>query len=260
MPYEAVIRLGTFLAILMAVGVAEVIWPRRTLTASKIRRWVANLSMSVISTVLLRLLLPLVPTGLALYLTENNWGLLNIIPLPSWMAFILSVLFLDMLIYWQHVAFHKHPMLWRLHRMHHIDTDIDASTGIRFHPIEILLSMLLKLAAISVLGPPAGAVLAFEVLLNGCALFNHANISLPQKVDAILRLFLVTPDQHRVHHSTFPDEFNANYGFNFPWWDRFFGTYVAQPEEGHTNMRIGLNIFRDPRYISIPKLLAIPFL
>lgn len=260
MVYESAIRLGSFLAILMAVGVAETVWPKRKLTAPKLRRWIANLSMSIISTSLLRLLLPLVPTGLAFYLANHNWGLFNIVPLPGWMAFILSILLLDMLIYWQHVMFHQHPVLWRVHRMHHIDTDIDASTGIRFHPIEIILSMLLKLGAISMLGPPAIAVLVFEVLLNGCALFNHANIKIPTHVDAILRFIIVTPDQHRVHHSTHPDEFNANYGFNFPWWDRIFKTYVAQPKEGHTGMKIGLNIFRDRKYISIPKLLFIPFL
>jgi len=260
MEFESAIRLGSFFFILLAAGAAEYVWPRRQLTAPKIRRWIANLSMSVISTILLRLLLPLVPTGFALYLAEHNWGLLNIIPLPNWLSFLLAILLLDMLIYWQHVLFHQHQLLWRLHRMHHVDTDIDASTGIRFHPIEIVLSMILKLAAIALLGPPAEAVLAFEVLLNGCALFNHANVRFPARVDALLRLVVVTPDQHRVHHSTHPDEFNANYGFNFPWWDRVFGTYVPQPKEGHTAMRIGLNIFRDHKYISIPRLLSLPFI
>lgn len=260
MEYESAIRLGSFLAVLVLAGTAETLWPRRKLTQSKFRRWLSNLSISVISTTALRLMLPLVPTGLALYLADNGWGLFHIIPLPYWITFILTVLLLDLLIYWQHVVFHRYPLLWRLHRMHHIDLDIDASTGVRFHPIEIILSMLLKLATILLLGPPPEAVLTFEVLLNGCALFNHANIRIPLGVDAILRLLVVTPDQHRVHHSTYPNEVNANYGFNFPWWDRMFHTYVAQPRDGHTGMRIGLNIFRDPKYISISRMLSIPFL
>lgn len=257
---ESAIRLGSFLAILICMGVVESLWPRRVLTGPKLKRWLGNLSMSVISTAILRLILPIVPTGLAIFLAEKGWGLLNIIPLPYWIAVALSVLALDMLIYWQHVLFHEHPLLWRLHRMHHADTDIDASTGIRFHPIEIILSMLIKLAAILLLGPPAVGVLIFEILLNGCAVFNHANVHIPIRVDSILRLFVVTPDQHRVHHSTHPNEFNANYGFNFPWWDRLFGTYVPQPHEGHTKMRIGLNIFRNPDFVRISRMLTIPFI
>lgn len=260
MEYESAIRLGSFLIILFVMGVTETLWPRRPLTESKIKRWLANLSVSVISTFLLRLILPFIPTAMALTMAQQGWGLFNIIPLPFWLSFILSVLILDLVIYWQHVIFHQHPLLWRLHRMHHIDLNIDASTGIRFHPIEIILSMVLKLATVVVLGPPAEAVLVFEVLLNGCALFNHANVRLPLAVDAVLRLFVVTPDQHRVHHSTIPTEFNANYGFNFPWWDRMFGTYVPQPRDGHIDMKIGLNIFRDPKFISIHRMLAVPFL
>lgn len=257
---ESAIRVGSFLAMLILMGVVETIWPRRELSAPKIRRWISNISMSVISTAILRLILPLVPTAFAAYLAQHGWGLFNIIPLPFWLTFLLSVLVLDMLIYWQHVMFHQHPMLWRIHRMHHIDVDIDASTGIRFHPIEIVLSMVIKLAAILLLGPPAMAVLTFEILLNGCAVFNHANVRLPINVDAILRLFVVTPDQHRVHHSTKPDEFNTNYGFNFPWWDRMFDTYKPQPDAGHTSMVIGLNIFRDPKFMRISHMLSIPFL
>ncbi|SOB57064.1 Fatty acid hydroxylase superfamily protein [Pseudodesulfovibrio profundus] len=260
MAYEPYIRLGAFFIILIAMGVAETLWPRRVLDAPKAKRWFSNVGISFVSAGLVRLLLPLVPTVLALYCTEQGWGLLNILEVPYWFAFILSVLILDMLIYGQHVAFHYYPILWRLHRMHHADINIDASTGIRFHPIEIFLSMVIKLVSILVLGPPASAVLTFEVLLNGSAMFNHANVFIPIRTDATLRQFLVTPDMHRVHHSTHRREYNTNYGFCFPWWDRMFKTYTAQPAEGHTGMKIGLNIFRDSRYHGLFSMLRIPFL
>lgn len=259
MPAESLIRVGTFIAILLFMGLAEIRWPRRALETSKIRRWFSNISVAVLSTSLVRLLLPLAPSGLALYCEEHSWGLFNQIPVPYWLTFLLSILLLDMLIYWQHVLFHRNTLLWRIHRMHHADVDIDASTGIRFHPIEIGLSMLIKLAAITILGPPAAAVIVFEIVLNGCALFNHANVRLPLTIDACLRLLVVTPDMHRVHHSTDMREANMNFGFNFPWWDRMFGTYKSQPDLGHTGMTIGLNIFREPRYARLITMLTIPF-
>lgn len=260
MPLEAAIRVGSFITILVIMGSAESLWPRRPLAMPKGQRWFSNISVSVLSTLLVRLVLPLAPTGLALYCAEHQWGFFNQTPLPNWLTIPASVLLLDMIIYWQHVLFHKRPMLWRIHRMHHADVDIDASTGIRFHPIEIGLSMIIKLSAILLLGPPVIAVIAFEVLLNGCALFNHANVRLPLGLDAWLRLLVVTPDMHRVHHSTNMREANMNFGFNFPWWDRIFGTYKAQPDLGHTGMNIGLNIFRDPEFVRLFRMLTIPFI
>ncbi|BDQ32888.1 sterol desaturase family protein [Pseudodesulfovibrio portus] len=256
---ETAIRLGSFLGMLMIMGMAETVWPRRAPTAPKGKRWLSNLSVLALSTLLIRLLVPFIPTGVALYAAENGIGLLNAVALPHWAAIVISVLLLDMVIYWQHVAFHRIPVLWRIHRMHHADTDIDASTGIRFHPIEFILSMGLKLSVILVLGPPVIGVIAFEVLLNGCAVFNHANVRLPITLDKWLRLIVVTPDQHRVHHSTSPKEFNMNYGFNLPWWDRLFHTYKPQPDLGHQGMKIGLNIFRDPVFLGLGRMLTIPF-
>ncbi|QGY40990.1 sterol desaturase family protein [Pseudodesulfovibrio cashew] len=260
MPYESSLRLGVFFLVLAIMAAAETLRPRKRLTAPRFRRWFSNLSVVLIATLLVRFLIPLVPTGLAVTLAERGWGLFNFLSLPQWLTFLPSVLLLDALIYGQHVLFHHQRLLWRIHRMHHADVDIDASTGIRFHPIEIFLSMLIKLAAIALLGPPPAAVLTFELVLNGCAMFNHANVKLPLGLDATLRLLVVTPDMHRVHHSTHPHEFNANFGFSFPWWDRLFGTYKAQPDEGHETMVIGLNILRDPKYLSLPNMLAIPFL
>lgn len=260
MPAELAIRVGSFLIMLIVMGTMETRWPRRLLDAPKSQRWFANISVSFLSSVLARLVIPVAPIGVALYCEQNGFGLLRLLQVDSWFAIPVSILLLDLLIYWQHVAFHRIPLLWRLHRMHHADINIDASTGIRFHPIEIGLSILLKLAAVAILGPPPEAVVAFEVLLNGCALFNHANVRLPIKLDAVLRLFVVTPDMHRVHHSTAPHEFNTNYGFNFPWWDRMFGTYKAQPDMGHENMRIGLNLFREPEYGRLDRMLFIPFI
>jgi len=257
---ETAIRLGSFLGLLLIMGVAETVRPRRPLTAPKGRRWLSNLSVLALSTLLIRVLVPFLPTGVALYAAENGIGLLNTVTLPRWAAIVTAVLLLDMAIYWQHAAFHRIPVLWRIHRMHHADTDIDASTGIRFHPIEFLLSMGLKLVVILALGPPVTGVIAFEVLLNGCAVFNHANVRLPVSLDRWLRLLVVTPDQHRVHHSTSPREFNMNYGFNLPWWDRLFGTYKPQPDQGHEGMKIGLNIYRDPEFLSLRRMLAIPFM
>ncbi|QJB57966.1 sterol desaturase family protein [Pseudodesulfovibrio sp. zrk46] len=256
---ETSLRIGSFLTVLIIMGALETLWPRRVLDAPKLQRWFTNLSMVGIASVLTRILLPIMPAGLAVYCSNHNLGLFQIIELPALFTFILSVLFLDLIIYWQHVAFHSLPLLWRLHRMHHADLNIDASTGIRFHPIEILLSMFLKLLAVLTLGPPAAAVITFEILLNGCALFNHANVRLPLHVDRWLRLLMVTPDMHRVHHSTDAGEFNTNYGFNFPWWDRIFHTYKAQPDLGHEGMQIGLKIYREPRYSRLLEMLTMPF-
>jgi sterol desaturase/sphingolipid hydroxylase (fatty acid hydroxylase superfamily) len=195
---------------------------------------------------------------MALLASERGWGLLNIFAVPGWLAFLVSLLLLDLAIYLQHVMFHAVPALWRLHRMHHADLEFDVTTGLRFHPIEILLSMALKLAIVVALGPPAIAVLVFEVLLNGTALFNHSNIRIPLGLDRILRLIVVTPDMHRVHHSIHPSETNSNFGFNLPWWDRLLGTYRAQPREGHEGMTIGIEQFRTPRDLWLDQMLIQP--
>ncbi|MGE0630234.1 MAG: sterol desaturase family protein [Hyphomicrobiaceae bacterium] len=197
---------------------------------------------------------------MALIAEERGWGLFNVIGAPMWLAFIVSVLALDLAIYLQHVMFHAVPALWRLHRMHHADLEFDVTTGLRFHPVEILLSMGIKLAVVAALGPPAAAVLVFEVLLNATAMFNHSNIRIPAQVDRALRLIVVTPDMHRVHHSIHPSETNSNFGFNLPWWDRLLGTYRAQPREGHEGMTIGIEQFRTKRDLWLDRMLVQPLI
>ncbi|GAB7022543.1 sterol desaturase family protein [Salidesulfovibrio brasiliensis] len=260
MPTEALLRSGSFIAVLLLMLAAESIWPRRSPRSPKFGSFFNNIGISVLSTGVVRLIFPVLPVALAALATERGWGIFNLMDLPYWASFALSVALLDMAIYWQHVAFHRIRPLWRIHRMHHADTDIDASTGVRFHPIEIAASMAFKCLLVVVLGAPAMAVLTFEIILNACSLFNHANLHLPLRLDAPLRLLLVTPDMHRVHHSTDMREANRNYGFCVPWWDFLFRTYKAQPDDGHLDMRIGLNILRDTRFRRLPGMLAIPFL
>ena len=256
---ETFIRLAFFFGILLVVALLEILVPRRPLSTSKASRWFGNLGIVAISTVTLRLLFPITAVGLALWVSEKGWGLFHIVQLPFWLEVILSVLILDFIIYLQHVMFHAVPVLWRLHMMHHADLDYDLTTGIRFHPIEIVISMLIKFSAIVVIGPPALAVVLFEILLNGTAMFNHGNFYIPLGLDRLLRFFVVTPDMHRVHHSVFPQETNTNFGFNLPWWDRLLGTYRAQPSKGHQGMTIGLNQFRDPSRLTLPWMLILPF-
>lgn len=256
---EGAIRLIFFLGIFSAVGIAETIFPRRSLTTSKPRRWVANIGIIFLNTFFIRLFFSAGAVGVALLVSERNWGIFNSLDIPYWLAVILTVIILDFVIYLQHVMFHAVPTLWRLHMMHHADMDIDVTTGTRFHPIEMILSMLIKSAAIIVLGAPALGVIIFEIILNGTAMFNHGNIRLPIDLDAVVRLFLVTPDMHRVHHSVFPVETNSNFGFSLPWWDRLMGTYRAQPMKGHAGMTIGLNQFRNPESLGLKDLLLMPF-
>jgi sterol desaturase/sphingolipid hydroxylase (fatty acid hydroxylase superfamily) len=257
--HEGAIRLGCFAGIFAAVALWELAAPRRRLTASKAVRWASNLGIVALNTLLLRLAFPVLAVGMAALAARQGWGALNRVALPPWLAFALAVLALDLTIYLQHVMFHAVPALWRLHRMHHTDLDFDVTTGARFHPIEIALSMGIKLGAVALLGAPPAAVLVFEVLLNGTAMFNHGNIRLPLAVERWLRLVLVTPDMHRVHHSIRPAETNSNFGFNLPWWDRLLGTYRAQPRDGHEGMTIGIEQFRDPRELWLHRLLAQPF-
>ena len=258
LPYEPYIRLGAFLGIFALMALWELLAPRRPLSVSRWVRWPNNLAITALNTVLLRVIFPAAAVGLALVGEQRGWGLLNAIALPQWLEIALAVVALDLVIYLQHVMLHAVPAFWRLHRMHHADLDFDVTTGARFHPVEILLSMLIKLAAVAALGAPALAVLIFEVLLNATSMFNHANVRLPAPIDRVLRWFVVTPEMHRVHHSILPHETNSNFGFNAPWWDRVFGTYRAQPEAGHERMTIGLAQFRDPRELWLDRLLLQP--
>lgn len=255
---EPTIRLAAFLSVLVAMALWEVAAPRRRREIPRVIRWTNNLALLVLDTAILRLTFPIIAVGLAVMAEDRGWGLFNNIDVPFLLAIVVSMLLLDLAIYLQHVMFHAIPGLWRLHRMHHADLDFDATTGLRFHPVEILISMGIKLAVVAALGPPAVAVLLFEVILNATALFNHANIDLPRPVDRVLRLIVVTPDMHRVHHSVDPRETNSNYGFNLPWWDRLLGTYIAQPAKGHEGMEIGIEQFRTPRDLWLDRMLIQP--
>ena len=258
--HEPTIRLSFFLGVFALVGLWEVAAPRRALTVSKPLRWANNLGLVVLNTVLLRLVFPLAAVGMAAFCVKNGWGVLNHFQVPFAVAAPVAVIAMDFVIWLQHVMVHAVPALWRLHRVHHADLDYDVTTGARFHPIEIILSMLIKFATITVLGPPVVAVVIFEVLLNATAMFNHGNIRLAGGIDRVLRRFVVTPDMHRIHHSVEDDETNSNFGFNLPWWDRLFGTYRNQPRAGHEGMRIGIHGYTDPREVDrLDGMLLLPF-
>jgi sterol desaturase/sphingolipid hydroxylase (fatty acid hydroxylase superfamily) len=255
---EPQLRLIVFLGVLVAMALWELAVPRRRQEIPRVIRWTNNLGLVVIDTIVLRLSFPILAVGLAVIAQDRGWGLFNVIEAPGWVAILVSIIVLDLVIYLQHVMFHAVPALWRLHRMHHADLEFDVTTGLRFHPVEILLSMGIKLAVVMALGPPAVAVLIFEVLLNATAMFNHSNIRLPMLVDRFLRLIVVTPDMHRVHHSIIPEETNSNFGFNLPWWDRLLGTYKAQPKAGHEGMTIGIEQFRTGRDLWLDRMLVQP--
>src|SRR5262245_207023 len=256
---EPFIRLGAFGAVFALTAAWELLGPRRRQAIGRSVRWPGNVGVVIVDTLLVRLVFPATAVGLALVAEAHAWGLFNTVALPAWIAVVSSVILLDLAIYFQHVLFHAVPALWRLHRMHHADLEFDVTTGLRFHPFEILLSMMIKLAVLAALGAPALAVLIFEVLLNATSMFNHGNIRIPQALDRVLRWFLVTPDMHRVHHSIVSRETNSNFGFNLPWWDRLFGTYRAQPAAGHDAMTIGIEQFRDPRELRLDRMLLQPF-
>lgn len=256
---EPIIRLGFFLGVFVLVALWESLAPRRQRLFTRLDRWPSNLGIVALNTVVLRLLFPLAAVGMAVTVGEGGWGIFNQFALPLWLEALLAVLLLDAAVYLQHVMFHAVPAFWRLHRMHHADMDYDVTTGARFHPIEIILSMVIKLGVVAVIGASPVAVIIFEVLLNATAMFNHGNIRLPLGLDAVLRLFVVTPDMHRVHHSVKPYEANSNFGFNLPWWDRLFGTYRDQPEAGHEDMTIGLNAFREAEDQRLDRMLLQPF-
>lgn len=259
--HEPAVRLGFFFGVFGLMALWEILSPRRRLLIPKLSRWANNLGLVVLNTLVLRLLFPAAAVGMTAFAVERGWGIFNYVNVPNALAVLASVVALDFVIYLQHVMVHAVPILWRLHRVHHADLDYDVTTGARFHPLEIILSMLIKFATILVLGPPVVAVVVFEVLLNATAMFNHGNVSLPGPVDRLLRWLVVTPDMHRVHHSVEDDEANSNFGFNLPWWDRLFGTYRDQPRGGHQGMTIGIHGIRDPKQVDrLPGMLALPFI
>ncbi|MFW7379754.1 MAG: sterol desaturase family protein [Oligoflexus sp.] len=259
MKNEPLIRLIFFTGVLGIMIVWEYLSPKRCYQYPRLQRWPANFTVIAVDTIFLRLLFPTAAVGIAILGEERSWGLLNNIELAFWLKVIIAIIVMDLAIYFQHVLFHAVPGLWRLHRMHHADLEIDVSTGLRFHPLEIILSMLIKLMVVTALGSPAIAVLIFEILLNATSQFNHSNIALPKQVDTWLRWLVVTPDMHRVHHSILAKETNSNFGFNLPLWDRIFGTYRDQPVKGHEGMTIGIDQFRTKRDLRIDQLLIQPF-
>jgi len=255
---EPFIRLGFFLGVFALMAAWEFVAPRRRPGLSRWLRWPNNLGITAVNTALVRLIFPTAAVAVALLGQQRGWGLLNNVDFAPWVKVAIAVIALDFVIYLQHVLFHAVPALWRLHRMHHADLDFDVTTGARFHPVEILLSMVIKFATVAALGAPAVAVLIFEVLLNATSMFNHGNVRLPASVDRVLRWVVVTPDMHRVHHSVVPRETNSNFGFSAPWWDRLFGTYRAQPEAGHEAMTIGIAQFRTSREQWLDRMLTQP--
>ena len=257
---ESTIRLIAFAGLFGLFALTEILRPRRKLRVSKANRWFTNLAIVVLDSLLVRLLFPSAAVGLALWGQSEGIGLFNSIEVPMWLAIVASIIVLDFAVWLSHVLSHKIPLFWRFHRMHHSDRDFDVTTAIRFHPIEIIVSMGWKVAWVLLLGAPAVAVILFEILLNGTAMFNHSNTKLPLWLDRILRLVVVTPDMHRVHHSVKMHETDSNYGFNLPWWDRLFGTYIEQPADGHDNMQIGLSEWQDERPTRLGWSLSVPFL
>jgi sterol desaturase/sphingolipid hydroxylase (fatty acid hydroxylase superfamily) len=257
--HEPVVRLGAFGGIFAVMALWEIGAARRELSAAKGSRWFANIGITVLNTIVIRVLFPSAVVGVALVAAERGWGLFNIVQVPAVISILGSILALDFIIYLQHVIFHAVPLLWRLHMVHHADLDCDVTTGFRFHPLEAVISMPIKFAAVVLLGPPAVAVLIFEVVLSAASVFNHGNVCIPLPLDRVVRWFVVTPDMHRVHHSVDPRETNSNFGFNLSWWDRLLGTYRSQPAEGHEAMAIGLSQFKDGRRQTLLWVLALPF-
>jgi sterol desaturase/sphingolipid hydroxylase (fatty acid hydroxylase superfamily) len=256
---EIIIRIAAYSAVFAMLAAWELRAPRRQLVIGRKARWANNLGIFVIDALAVRLLIPTAAVGAAVLASDRGWGLLNALALPGWLSVIGGFVLLDLIIYQQHVVFHHVPVLWRLHRMHHADLDIDVTTGVRFHPVEILLSMLIKIAVVIAFGIPAMAVLIFEIALNATSMFNHSNVALPPRLEPIARWLVVTPQMHQVHHSIERAETDSNFGFNLPWWDRLFGTYRAAPAAGEQGVIIGLPIFRDPAELRVDRLLTQPF-
>ncbi|MEE9314141.1 MAG: sterol desaturase family protein [Rhizobiaceae bacterium] len=257
---EGIIRLGVFVGLFALFALTEYFTPRRKLTMLKSHRWFTNIAIIILDGALVRVIFPAAAVGVALWANANGWGLFNLIEVPFWLAALISIVVLDFAVWWSHLLSHKIPLLWRIHRMHHSDRDIDVSTAIRFHPIEIIVSMAWKVCWVIALGAPAVAVILFEILLNGLALFNHSNTKLPLWLDAIVRKLIVTPDMHRVHHSIIVSETDSNYGFNLSIWDRMFSTYTAQPKLGHDDMIIGIEEWQDEGPTKLGWTLSVPFI
>ena len=261
MANEVSIRLSFFFGVFAVIALWEWMAPRRVLSVSKLLRWSNNLGLVFLNSFILRILFPAAAVGMAAFANEQGWGLFNYYDVPDAVAIIAAVIVMDFIIYLQHVMVHAIPVLWRLHRVHHADPDYDVTTWARFHPIEIILSMLIKFATIMLLGPAVVAVIIFEVMLNAMAMFNHGNVGLPRGLDTVLRFFVVTPDMHRVHHSVEDDETNSNFGFSLSWWDRLFGTYREQPRAGHENMKIGIHHYHDNKQVVwLSGMLILPFM
>lgn len=260
---EGYLRLGAFLGIFFTMALLELAMPRRSQKASKTRRWTTNLLIGGIDSLVLKLMamlaVPIAAVAAAAWAETNQWGMLNFAELPGWVEIIIAMILLDLAIYGQHVASHKIPVLWRLHKVHHTDIEFDVTTAVRFHPVEIGLSMIWKVLVVLAIGAPPWAVVLFEIVLNGCAMFNHANIKLPAMLDRLVRMIIVTPDMHRVHHSIHRDEHDTNFGFNLSCWDHLFGTYTDQPRDGHTGMTIGQPNHLDENPTRLGWSLRLPF-
>ncbi len=256
---EGMLRMGVFISILLLMMAAETMLPRKARVQKRTKRWISNMLLVVMDSLVVRLLFPIAAVGMASFAAAKGWGLLNLINLPNWLTILAAVIILDMMIYWQHVISHKWKPLWALHKVHHTDRDIDVTTALRFHPIEIILSMAFKMVLVLALGAPVIAVIIFEILLNGCAMFNHSNLRLPRAIDKGLRVFLVTPDMHRIHHSTVERETNSNYGFSTSLWDRLFQSYIPQPKAGHDDMVIGLEEHQTSSPANLLWALVLPF-
>ena len=255
---EATLRLVAFFSVLIVLICLEMFYPRRQLQLPRAQRWFSNIGISVLNTLFVKLVFPVAGIGAAILAQQKQWGLLNHLEISHWVGVVLFLLVFDLTIYFQHRLFHTVPLLWRLHRMHHTDVDYDVTTGNRFHPVSILLSSMIKFMLVILMGAAPIAVLIAEVLLNATAMFNHSNLKIPLRLDRILRLFVVTPDMHRIHHSVDESEHSHNFGFNFPWWDRLFGTYQAEPGLGHESMEIGIRGFRNLRSANLLWLLMQP--
>ena len=258
--HEPMVRSACFFSILIIMMLWEALSPKRPRKYSRLLRWSQNIGLVFVNSFLIRLILPLATVGVAHYAQQHNIGLFHWFEFHPVMVFLLTIVLFDMAIYWQHRLFHMVPWLWALHKVHHVDQDIDVTTGSRFHTIEILLSLLIKFSLVLILGPPVAAIMVFEIILNATAMFNHANVALPEKLDRLLRVWIVTPDMHRVHHSTILDESNRNFGFNLSCWDRIFNSYQAQPVKGHLGMDIGVKDYTDARSTQyLPAMLWLPF-
>lgn len=257
---DLLIRMSAFIGVLSLMALWELGAPRRQLATARGPRWFANITIVVLDSVIVRLLFAAGAVGMALLAAERNWGILNQLSWPGWLKILLTIIVLDFALYLQHVMFHAIPLFWRFHMMHHADLDCDVTTGLRFHPMEVVLSMAIKIGMVVSLGAAPVAVLVFEIVLNATSMFNHSNVWMPVAVDRALRWLIVTPDMHRIHHSVLQQETNSNFGFNLPWWDRLLGTYRENPLSTHTEMSVGLEQYRDPRRLTLGHILALPFL